>query len=264
MLCHNNFIYVIDTETNLVTTTIAVSSPTGIAITPDGSFVYVSSSANSNITVIDTSSNTVVGSPIVIGSSAGPNQIAFTADGAFAYVQNGNQTISVIQTSNNTVTDTINAASLNGDLTCITVSSTGMAYTATQVSSGTSHIGVIDTSTNALVDSVALPSGAWLNDAEASSSGAFVYFPDKNLNIVDVFNTSSNTITTTVPVGTTPIALALTPSGSFTYVVNQADSTASVVRLSNNTVVATVTGLGTNPTDIAITSDGKACLCDKW
>jgi YVTN family beta-propeller protein len=56
---------VIDTATNTVTgSAISVGNdPGGVAVSPDGTKVYVASF--SNVSVIDTATNTVIGSPIV-------------------------------------------------------------------------------------------------------------------------------------------------------------------------------------------------------
>src|SRR5204863_509281 len=88
-------------------TTVPVgSSPEGVAITPDSAFAYVVNHGDNTVSVIDTSSNTVVGSPIGVGS--GPFGFAITPNGAFAYVADTNvDTVSVIDTSSNTVSSTI-------------------------------------------------------------------------------------------------------------------------------------------------------------
>ncbi|WP_179928437.1 beta-propeller fold lactonase family protein, partial [Bacillus cereus] len=56
----SNTVSVIDTSTNLVTTTITVGlTPFSVAITPDGSFAYVVNADDDNVSVIDTSTNMV-------------------------------------------------------------------------------------------------------------------------------------------------------------------------------------------------------------
>ena len=55
-------ISVIDTSTNMVTTTINLAmdaTPVGIAITPDGKFAYVADRMIAGVDVIDTSTNVV-------------------------------------------------------------------------------------------------------------------------------------------------------------------------------------------------------------
>ena len=56
---------VIDTATNTVTATDPRrQAPVGVAVTPDGSKVYVANGDNT-VSVIDTATNTVIGSPIL-------------------------------------------------------------------------------------------------------------------------------------------------------------------------------------------------------
>jgi YVTN family beta-propeller protein len=61
---------VIATATNTVIGTIPVGlEPLGVAVTPDGSKVYVANSGDSNVSVIATATDTVVGSPIAVGNA---------------------------------------------------------------------------------------------------------------------------------------------------------------------------------------------------
>ena len=62
-----------------------------------GLFAYVTNLASANVSVIDVATNTVVGSPIPVGST--PFSIAITPDGTSAYVANlGSHSVSVIAT----------------------------------------------------------------------------------------------------------------------------------------------------------------------
>jgi len=104
---------VIDAATNMAVTTIAVGEyPSAVAFTPDGTLAYVTNGGIDNgvftVSVIDTASRAVVGNPITVGSF--PNSIAITPDGKQAYVGNGGSglsTVSVIDTTTNTVTTTL-------------------------------------------------------------------------------------------------------------------------------------------------------------
>src|SRR5712671_2966241 len=67
---------------------------------------YIPNSVDHNVSVIDTATNTVIGSPIPVGLN--PRGVAVTPDGSKVYVANrGNNTVSVIATATNTVTATI-------------------------------------------------------------------------------------------------------------------------------------------------------------
>jgi len=68
---------VIDTATNTVTDTVTVGdTPRGMGITPDGAYVYVTNEWDDNVSVIDTSTNTVVGAPIGVGTFPGAIALA--------------------------------------------------------------------------------------------------------------------------------------------------------------------------------------------
>jgi YVTN family beta-propeller protein len=73
-----------------------------VAVTPDGSTVYVTNANSNTISVIDTAKNTVVGSPIPVDFH--PEGVAVTPDGKKVYVANEEAgTVSVIDTAKNTV-----------------------------------------------------------------------------------------------------------------------------------------------------------------
>ena len=106
---------VINTATDTVIATIPVGSnnpsaggsyPAGVAVSPDGSKVYVANSYLANsVSVIDTETNTV-SATIPVG--VGPEGLAVTADGRKIYVANVyDNSVSVIATATNTVIDTI-------------------------------------------------------------------------------------------------------------------------------------------------------------
>ena len=73
-----------------------------MAVTPDGSKVYVANEGANTVSVISTATNTVIGSPIPVGN--GPFGVAVTPDGSKVYVTNeADNTVSVISTATNTV-----------------------------------------------------------------------------------------------------------------------------------------------------------------
>jgi YVTN family beta-propeller protein len=75
----------------LSTVTGISGNPAGIAITPDGSEVWTANNTGNSATVIRTSDDTVVGSPIDLSADGlSPSDIAITPDGKHAYVSNSN------------------------------------------------------------------------------------------------------------------------------------------------------------------------------
>ena len=93
---------VINTSTNTLSTTITVgTSPRGVAITPNGAYVYVANANSNDVSVIDTATN-AVSATIAVGDN--PIGVAITPDGAFAYATNAvDGTVSVINTATNLV-----------------------------------------------------------------------------------------------------------------------------------------------------------------
>jgi len=92
-----------------VATVTGLASPVGVAVSPDGSRVYVANYYGGSVSVIDTSNNTVVAT--VTGLSY-PYGVAVTPDGARVYVaNNGSGSVSMISTGTNTVVGTVTVGS---------------------------------------------------------------------------------------------------------------------------------------------------------
>ena len=99
-------IFVLDTATNMVVATIPARDGFGagdIAFTPDGKFAYVVNCQTFAVLVVDTVTKTVVARVIL---AEGPEGIAVAADGKHAYATGG-KSISVLDTSTNTVATTV-------------------------------------------------------------------------------------------------------------------------------------------------------------
>ena len=233
--------------------------PFGVAFTPDGAFAYVvniapNSSGNSepsNVSVINTSTNTEVLPRIPVGTS--PFTVAITPDGAFAYVVNWwSHDVSVIDTSTNTEVLARIPVGMNPFAVAFTPDG-AFAY----VTNNASHnVSVIDTSTNAEV-LPRIPVGANPAGVAITPDGAFAYVTNVNSHDVSVIDTLTNTeVLPRIPVGTSPVAVAITPDGAFAYVVNFNSHDVSVIDTSTNTEVLPRIPVGTSPRGVAITPDG--------
>src|SRR5688572_17995048 len=89
----------------------------------------------------------------------------------------------------------------------------------------------------------------------ATHAEPFAYVTNGDSDNVSVIDTATNTVTTTVAVGTGPDGVAITPDGAFAYVTNQRSDDVSVIGAASNTVTTTVP-VGSFPSDVAITPDG--------
>ena len=85
------------------------TNPRGVAVSPNGSRVYVTNLDSNSVSVINTSNNTAVAT-VAVG--ANPRGVAVSPNGSRVYVTNaGEDSVSVINTSNNTVIDTVTVGS---------------------------------------------------------------------------------------------------------------------------------------------------------
>lgn len=106
-------------------------------------------------------------------------------------------------------------------------------------------------------------SPAFTSFADASQPIPYLYVAtghadDSATGAVSVINTTTNAVVATVPVGTQPAGVAITPNGAFAYVANSGmgSSSVSVIKTFTNEVVATVP-VGHTPWAVAITPDGS-------
>ncbi|MSO17772.1 MAG: YncE family protein, partial [Acidimicrobiia bacterium] len=81
--------------------------------------------------------------------------------------------------------------------------------------------------------------------------GTKAYVANQVGNSVSVINTTNNTVSATILVGTAPIGVAITPDGTKAYVANNGTDSVSVINTVTNAVSATTT-VGTDPIEVAI------------
>jgi YVTN family beta-propeller protein len=183
-------------------------APAALAITPDGSKVYVVSYVDGNlgtgtISIIHTSNNSVQLNAIT--GLSGPFAIAITPDGKYAYVTNFGSnnfspvgtTVSVIDLSSNTIVSTI----------LLGIQPSGIAIT---------------------------PDGSFAYVSNYSTLYNGMGFTDLTSaqGTVDIIDIQTNTvISPIIGVGLAPDAIAISPNGQFAYVTNYASNTVSVIRL---------------------------------
>ncbi len=162
--------------------------PSGFVITPDGTRAYVNnyggpggvgSGNGTTVRVVDLTTNLIIGPAITVGQA--PAALAITPDGAFVYSINyvdgnpGTGTVSVIQTSNNTVVATI--PGFSGPFGIVITPDGRYAYVANFGSNNFEPVGttvsVIDLSINTIVDTI--PLGIQPSGIAITPDGKYVY-----------------------------------------------------------------------------------------
>jgi YVTN family beta-propeller protein len=126
------------------------------------------------------------------------------------------------------------------------------AYVTTE--SGES-VEVIDTSSNTVTSTIALPAGSLPDLVALSPNGALAYVTDAGTNTVSVINTASDTVTAGIAVGGNPVGVVFSPDGTHAYIGNGTSNSVSVINTATNAVTGTI-AVGANPRSVAVSPDG--------
>lgn len=201
---------VIRTSDNTVFATVTVGgSPFGLAISPDGTEVWVrdgvGTPSRGHVSIIRTSDNTVIGGFDLPSSSIG---FAFTPDGQFAYIpESGNSKVAVVRTSDRMVVERIDVGSnplnlaITHDGRFAYVTNDGVA----------DEVWVIRTSDNTVVATIPLPAESNPGAVGVTPDDAFVYVVNFNAGTVSVIRVADNSIFTTIPGLNRSAGIAFTP-----------------------------------------------------
>ncbi|MBI3961116.1 MAG: YncE family protein [Deinococcus sp.] len=234
-------------QSAMVATVPVGASPSGVAVSPDGTRVYVTNFFSDTVSVIDTSTNRVT-STVRVGP--GPTGIAVHPDGTRLYVANlVGETISVIDTATYRVITTLNAPAA-----AIAVHPDGTRLYAT-TRDGTNSVLVFDTATS--LRAATIPVGAAPVDLAISPdcplAEALRFRAERRIfriPCIYVANTFSSTLTiinadtdlalTDIAVPCCPIGVAAHPSGSAVYVLNALNDTISAIDTASGQMFAVV------------------------
>jgi len=115
-------------------------------------------------------------------------------------------------------------------------------------------VSVINTPANTVVPTT-IPVGLAPLAAVVRGDQSLVYVSNGADNTVSVIDASAKTVVATIPVGTQPTIIALTPDNTRAYVTTQ-DNNVAVIDTATNTVVGAIP-VGTRTTGVVVTPDGS-------
>src|SRR5262245_23129319 len=273
---------VVDTASGKVVDTIVTGGePTGVAVQPSGSRVYVGdgASAGDTLWVIDTALNAVVDA-ITVGTQ--PLGVAVHPDGSRVYVGNfsggdvRSRGVSVIDATTDTVVTTIPMAGLPSYGLAVNPNGT-VVYVATmdtqQAANGYDSIPVIDVATNTVTGSIPLGFNTGPRGVAFNPSGTTAYVTNNVTNTVSVIDVAGGIVTGSIPVDRSPFGIVTSPDGSRIYVANICGldpvcatpvfGTVSIIDAHARAVIDTV-AVGAQPEALDVDRDGRklyvACL----
>jgi YVTN family beta-propeller protein/autotransporter-associated beta strand protein len=235
---NDNSVSVIDTGTETVVNTIPVGSyPIGVAVTPDSQYAYVGNLHGNTVSVINTTTQTVVAT-INVGDY--PIGVVAMPNGKYVYVANSNSnTVSVIDTASQTVGYTITGKDFFSDSYGIAAAPDGLrVYVG---SYGGPEVTVIDSdrAKPAAIKVVNADDGRTAYGVAVTIDSKYVYVTKPFDFQVAVIQTSKEAAIKTIPAGSYPEGVAVTPDGVSVYAVNLG-GTVSVISTKTQTLSNTI------------------------
>ena len=245
-------ISVIDLRTNqVVGAPIELGTrPYVIAISPDGKTAYITTST-SEVLVLDTQTNQIVGSILVEGENASVWGVAFAPDGKTAYVLNEDEdTVVTIDTQTSTV---VGAPIPTGeDPINVAFTPDGKKAYVTNYEEGS--VSVIDTATRQNVGTIPVGFEPW--GITITPDGKKAYAANFGEGTLTAIDTQTNqVIGLPIPVGGAPYESAVTPDGKSLYVTNYESEDISVVDPQTDTVKTTIEDLDGGPWQVVVAPD---------
>ena len=250
-------------------------------------YAYVSNISGNNVSVVNTSNNTVVAT---IPVDPSPNGLAVSPNGASVYVACfGGNKVDVISSASNSVIATI---VVGASPIQVAVSPNGaQVYVVAQAAN---QVNVIDTASKSVIANITV--GSHPNRVAFSPDGTRGYVTNLYSGNVSVIDTSSKSVIGSFPTGTGPVDIAVTsngrlyvsnqysntvtvhdfsgsllatipgfvfpnsvaanPNGTRVFVTNGNASTVSTIDTSSNSVMGTPMPVGTTPTSVTVSADG--------
>ncbi len=232
--------------------------PTNLAVTPDGSQVWVadsgpqtSTSSLWDIAVIDTATNTVV-STLDVGGD--PTDVVFSPDGSTAYVTAANG-LYVFDVSSQKQVDFVPGL---GSPMSVAVTPDGSYLYVTETDTG--KLAEISASTDQVVQTITVGQEPW--QVVVSPDGSTVYVANPDSDSVSVVDSATGDVARTLSVPGAPDTLGVTPDGTQLWVAGNDSGIVTVFDTATGDTVGQTnlggdganSGDGMAPTGIVLTS----------
>ena len=220
-------------------------APLQAAVSPDGSQAWIVNSTSNSVSVIDTATNTVIGSPIAVGTE--PLGIAIAPNGATAWVANhGADSVSVIDTNTRTVTHTLTGFSLPRQLV---FSPNGSEVWVTN--NGSSQVLVFNATTRAQTH--AITTGAGPVPLAFSPDGSRVWVGNAVGNSVTAIDASTHTSLGSIALTGSAAGVAVSSDSSTVWVTTNVAATLTRIDAATRSIQGTV-NVGSIPYGVVVSS----------
>ena len=190
-----------------VATIPAGDGPHGLRPSPDGRWIYVANVAGTTLSVIDTTTNMLVGD-IAVGRS--PAQVAFSPDGRFVYASlSGEGAVAKIDVARRRLVGKVKVG--DGPIQTFVTPDNRFLLVANQgdVQEPGTTVSIIDIGSFTLTKDVETGQGA--HGIVVEPSGRHAYVTNLNGNDVAVVDLDTLAVVATIPVGEKPNGISFSP-----------------------------------------------------
>jgi YVTN family beta-propeller protein len=251
-------VYKISTTSNAVVDSVEIGvvagRPTATRMTPDGSTLYILDEGlgTGNISAVSTSDLGVV---LIDTELSRSRAMDMTPDGATLYTSGGIPAeLWAVSTTTNRIESTIEINTF-AQIEDFAISPNGESvYVFTTNGSFGQAVAIVSTATNSVTQTIEvdenLESPA---DIAFGPSGAFLYAAFPGQNAVLAFSTDDQTFLEPISVGSWPEYMAFAADASALYITNRFSNSVSVMSTATHTVVSTISSVGDQPKELAIT-----------
>lgn len=234
---------------HMLSATIPVgNTPHGIAVTPDGSKVYVTNSGDKTVSVIDANTNTVTAT---INVDNYPFGIVASLDGSTVYVaNNGTNTISVIDVATDKV---VNTYTVGTGPYGLTFSPDGyLLYVSNQFDN---TVSILVANSGSIYKTVSV--GNSPRGLVSSKDGKTVYVANNSSNNVSLIDVETFSVSN-FSVGNAPFDIEVSNDDKYVFVTNTGSSSVTMYETSNYNLVLTYSmpspkGLSIHPNGASFT-----------
>jgi YVTN family beta-propeller protein len=265
-------------------------NPIGVAVTPDGQFVYTADSTSQSVTKISTQSRQVVSTiqlnvypvwlaiapnrgwvcvtarddhNLTILDIAGnyvvasldlpynPEQVVINREETLAYISNQNAPyITVVDLVHRTVVQNISVGGISLGL-ALTVDGKMLLVTLQNEQFNFIAVSTADQAVLGRTNAGSAPTSIALDPG-----GVYAYVANQNSNDVSMIHLPTVHMVVTFPVGHSPVDLKVSPSGKFLFTTLKADNQMAVVDTASQKVVQVI-DLDVSPWGLGLAPDGR-------
>jgi YVTN family beta-propeller protein len=228
----DNTASVVDSGGHAAVATMRVGrAPAGVAVAPDGRFVYIANSESNSVSVLNSTSDRIAGT-IVLPRRSRPLGVALSPNGRDLYTADGGSNrVSVIDTKTRRI-----VASLQAGRQPVSVAVSPDGRTLYTANSGSGNLSVINARTGRVVR--VIPTGRFPSGVAVTPNGTSVYVTNE-LSGVTVVNAASGKVEARLATPS-PFGVAISPDGTRAYVTNLGPGNLTVVDTRTNRVTSTV------------------------